>query len=141
MLSSRRTIHTEWGDCDPAGIVFYPRYFEYFNACTHVLLERAGWRRLDMQREHQISGFPLVDVRARVIVPLRYDEDVVVESRVTAIGRSSFRIQHGLYRGDVLAVEASETRVCVNRSAEKPGEMKARPIPPELTKKLAEPES
>ena len=141
MLASRRTVRIEWGDCDPTGIVFYPRYFDYFNACTGTLLTRAGWRRQDMQREHQILGFPLVDLRARVVVPSRYGEDVVVESRVTTIGRSSFRIQHKLYKGDVLAVEASDTRVCVNRSAEKPGEMKATPIPPELAKKLAEPES
>ena len=29
MLINRRTIRIEWGDCDPAGIVFYPRYFEW----------------------------------------------------------------------------------------------------------------
>lgn len=32
MLINRRTIRIEWGDCDPAGIVFYPRYFEWFDA-------------------------------------------------------------------------------------------------------------
>lgn len=29
VLINRRTIRIEWGDCDPAGIVFYPRYFEW----------------------------------------------------------------------------------------------------------------
>ena len=27
--------------CDPAGIVFYPRYFAMFDASTALLLERA----------------------------------------------------------------------------------------------------
>ena len=29
MLTNIRTVRIEWGDCDPAGIIFYPRYFEF----------------------------------------------------------------------------------------------------------------
>ncbi len=43
MLVNRRTIRIEWGDCDPAGIVFYPRYFEWFDACSTGLFEAAGF--------------------------------------------------------------------------------------------------
>jgi 4-hydroxybenzoyl-CoA thioesterase len=141
MLTNRKTIRIEWGDCDPAGIIFFPRYFANFDACTHALLERAGCRQQDMQRKYQILGFPLVDVRARFIVPTRYDEDVIVESGVTEFGRTSFQVQHRLYKGDVLAVEAFETRVCVALPEEEPGKIGARPIPPELVRKLSEPES
>jgi 4-hydroxybenzoyl-CoA thioesterase len=138
MLKNRKNIRIEWGDCDPAGIIFFPRYFAYFDACTHALLERAGFRQRDMQSEYGILGFPLVDVRARFIVPTRYDDDVVVESGVAEFGRTSFQIQHRLYRDDVLAVEAFETRVCVALAGEKPGKMEARPIPSEFVKKLSE---
>ena len=41
MLTNTRTIRVQWGDCDPAGIVFYPRYFEWFDACTILLFEKA----------------------------------------------------------------------------------------------------
>ena len=34
LLTNRRTIRVQWGDCDPAGIVFYPRYFELLNAAA-----------------------------------------------------------------------------------------------------------
>ena len=44
MFSNRRKVHIEWGDCDAAGIVFYPRYFAMFDASTHHLFEAAGWR-------------------------------------------------------------------------------------------------
>jgi 4-hydroxybenzoyl-CoA thioesterase len=90
-----------------------------------------------MQSDYGILGFPLVDVRARFIIPTRYDEDVVVESGVTEFGRTSFQIQHLLYKDDVLAVEAFETRVCVALTGEKPGKMEARPIPPEVVKQLS----
>ena len=48
MLINRRTIRIEWGDCDPAGIVFYPRYFEWFDACAAALFEDAGFLRGDL---------------------------------------------------------------------------------------------
>ena len=34
MASNARTVRIEWGDCDPAGIVFYPRYFAMFDHST-----------------------------------------------------------------------------------------------------------
>jgi 4-hydroxybenzoyl-CoA thioesterase len=137
MLTNRKNIRIEWGDCDPAGIIFFPRYFAYFDACTHALLERAGCRQQDMQEKYQILGFPLADVRARFLVPTRFDEDVVVESCVAEFGRTSFQVQHRLYKGDVLAVEAFETRVCVVLSGEEPGKLQATPVPPEVVKKLS----
>ena len=37
-----------WGDCDPAGIVFYPRYFAMFDHSTVLLIEAAlGIRKLE----------------------------------------------------------------------------------------------
>ena len=41
MLTNTRAVRIVWGDCDPAGIVFYPRYFEMFDASTTALFERA----------------------------------------------------------------------------------------------------
>jgi len=41
MLTVRRTVCIAWGDCDPAGIVFYPRYFDLFDACTTDLFSQA----------------------------------------------------------------------------------------------------
>ena len=38
MFTSTRTTRVEWGDCDPAGIIFYVRYFEFFDVSTAVLL-------------------------------------------------------------------------------------------------------
>ena len=41
MLVYTRTTRIEWGDCDPAGIVFYPRYFAMFDSCTTALFSQA----------------------------------------------------------------------------------------------------
>ncbi len=39
MFTNRRTVRIEWGDCDPAGIVFYPRYIAMFDHSTVLLIE------------------------------------------------------------------------------------------------------
>ena len=41
MPSNTRTVRIEWGHCDPAGIVFYPRYMEMFDHSTTLLIEQA----------------------------------------------------------------------------------------------------
>jgi 4-hydroxybenzoyl-CoA thioesterase len=138
MLKNRKTIVIAWGDCDPAGVVYYPRYFVYFNVCMEALFERAGLPRKMRESQYQILGTPLVDARARFVAPLRYGETAVIESCVTELHKSSFQIRHKLYKGKKLAVEAFETRVWVVRSSADPKKMKPIPIPPEVVKKLSE---
>ena len=40
-FTNTRKVRIEWGDCDPAGIIFYPRYFDIFDASTALIFERA----------------------------------------------------------------------------------------------------
>jgi 4-hydroxybenzoyl-CoA thioesterase len=131
MLTNRRPIRIEWGDCDPAGIVFYPRYFMMFDACTAHLLERGtGLNKLKLLQAYKFTGFPMVDTRARFVVPLRFGDDVTIESSITKVGTSSFEVRHAVLKGDVLAVEAEEVRVWVGSDLSDPMKMKAQPIPP-----------
>ena len=54
-------MRIEWGDCDPAGIIFYPRYFEVFDASTALIFEKAlGMTKFQMFKNLEFSGFPLV---------------------------------------------------------------------------------
>ena len=44
-----RSIRIEWGQCDPAGIVYAPRYLDMFGETTVLLFEAAGLpRKRDM---------------------------------------------------------------------------------------------
>jgi 4-hydroxybenzoyl-CoA thioesterase len=137
MLTNRRSIRIAWGECDPAGIVYFPRYFEYFDACTVALFERAGFQKKQMLNTYKIVGIPVVDLKTRFMAPSRFGDEVVVESSVTKWGNSSFVVQHRLMKGDVLAVECFETRVWVAR---KPGDAEkfgAVPLPQEVKNKFA----
>jgi 4-hydroxybenzoyl-CoA thioesterase len=138
MLSTHRTVRIEWGDCDPAGIVFYPRYFAMFDHSTVLLIERAlGMNKHQLYATYEFDGYPVVDNRARFLIPTRYCDDVVIETAFAEVGRASFRMQHRLLKDGVLAVEASETRVWVVRDAARPGRLKAQPLPADVAARFS----
>ena len=134
MLTNRETIRIEWGDCDPAGIVYFPRYLEYFDRCTRALFERAGFFKRDMLKKYSIAGIPVVDIQAQFMIPSRYGDDVVVESSVSKWGDSSFVVRHRLMRGGALAIECFETRVWVAQVSEDPLKFAGRSIPQKVKK-------
>jgi 4-hydroxybenzoyl-CoA thioesterase len=133
-LVNSRPVTIEWGDCDPAGIVFYPRYFAMFDASTAALFDAAlGMPKIRWTKHFGIAGIPMVDTRGKFSVPSAYGDQVVIESRVTAFRRSSFDVEHRLLKaGGVLGVEGFETRVWVGRDPGDPSRIKAVPIPAEV---------
>jgi 4-hydroxybenzoyl-CoA thioesterase len=111
MLTVRRKIHIEFGDCDPNGIVFNPRYFAWFDAQMHALLRQGGFTIGQFIAEFGIDGLPLVENRAKFLAPSRYDEEIEIETRVAKLHRAAFDLEHKLFNKGTLAVEAYETRV------------------------------
>ncbi len=137
MLTNTRNVRIVWGDCDPAGIVYYPRYFDMFDTSTTALFERAlGMTKFQFVKAYDLLGYPMVDTRARFLVPTRYGDDVVIETVITEIRRSSFDVRHRLTKEGTLAVEGFETRVWVVRDPADPDKIKAKPLPPEMVAKL-----
>jgi 4-hydroxybenzoyl-CoA thioesterase len=133
-LSNTRTVRIEWGDCDPAGIIFYPRYFEIFDASTAALFERAlGITKFEMFKTLEFAGWPLARTQARFLKPTRFGDDVTVETSVV-FGRSSFEIVHRLSLKGELCAECSEKRVWVVRDAQ--GRLKSHPVPDEVRAKF-----
>ena len=138
MFVNRRVIRIEWGDCDPAGIVYFPRYVEYFDICTARLFEAAlGMNKHQMLEALDMAGFPMVDLSVRFMIPSAFGDDVTVESAVAEFGRSSFKVRHRLLRGEDLAVEAQETRVWTVYDKTKPGKLKSVSVPDEVRAKLS----
>lgn len=126
-LSNTRTVRIEWGDCDPAGIIFYPRYFEIFDASTTALFERAlHITKIQMFQSFEFAGFPLVRTHAHFFKSTRYGDDVTVESKIS-FGRSSFTVEHRLSLNGETCVECSEKRVWVVRDAD--GRLKSHLLP------------
>jgi 4-hydroxybenzoyl-CoA thioesterase len=137
-LINSRTHRIEWRDCDPAGIVFYPRYFEIFDTSTTRLFERAlGMSAAEIFKHYDVIGYPLVDARARFLLPLAFSDDVTIETQVVEFRRSSFEMRHQILKDGNLAVEGFETRVWVGRHPDDPARMKSQPIPQEIIAKFS----
>jgi 4-hydroxybenzoyl-CoA thioesterase len=136
-IVNRKAIRIEWGDCDPAGIVYYPRYCAYFDNCTTALFAHAGIPKHEMLKTYQIVGIPMVHLELNFVAPSRFGDEVVVESCVSEWKRSSFFVHHKLLRGDELAVECFETRVWAVRSAKNPEEIKAQPVPRDVIERFS----
>jgi len=130
MLVNRRDIEIEWGDCDAAGIVFYPRYFAMFDASTAYLLEKAtGMKKIAWTKAFGVIGTPMVDTSARFIMPSRYGDVITIETTAGETRRSSFDIDHRVFKGDARAIVARETRVWAGKDPDNPDRIKGFAIP------------
>ena len=98
MLVNQKRLLVEWGDCDPAGIVFYPRYIAWFDDCTTALFLAAGMPIQQLFKSHGVLGVPLVDVKARFIVPSSFGDELLAKSSVTEFRRSSFTLLHQYFK-------------------------------------------
>ena len=135
---SERTI--EWGQCDPAGIVFHPRYFEMFDACAADIFALAsGMAKGEMLRHYGAAGIPVVDTGAKFTLPCHYGDLVRIETHVAAFRRSSFDVRHSLFNGGQLAAEGWSTRVWTARDPQDPERLRSAPIPAELLAQFGPP--
>ena len=132
MKKNRKEIQVEWGDCDPAGIVYYPRFFEMFDSCTNALFESVGFKKQEVLKTYGLAGIPMVETSARFFVPSSFGDKVMVESEIVEWGNSSFRVEHKLFRGDVLAAEGFEKRVWTARAMDGSNKLQSKKIPQEV---------
>jgi 4-hydroxybenzoyl-CoA thioesterase len=136
-FSNTRIVRIEWGDCDAAGIIFYPRYFGIFDTSTTHLFEAAlGMTKIKFLKAYDFIGYPLVDTRAQFHRPTRFGDDVEVTSTVE-FGTSSFTVQHRLTLDGALCAECTEKRVWAAKDPDRPGRIKSRAIPPEVLAKFS----
>ncbi|WES63412.1 acyl-CoA thioesterase [Microbacter sp. GSS18] len=130
MLTNTLTRRVEWGDCDPAGIVFNPQFFRWFDHGTTMLYEAAGWPKPEMLAHFDAAGCPLVQTQAEFRAPCRYGDDVEITTEIVRVGAKSFEIRHTLTHDGVVCVEGTETRVWTVKDPERG--IKSAPIPEEL---------
>jgi YbgC/YbaW family acyl-CoA thioester hydrolase len=109
----RTEVH--WGDCDPAGIIFYPTYFRWFDAATWNFFSQVGYTVKRMRAEH--LAMPLVTAQCDFKASPVHGDQCEVLSRVVRFGGKSFVLAHRVLREDgTLLAEGSETRVWARRA-------------------------
>jgi 4-hydroxybenzoyl-CoA thioesterase len=139
-LINQRQFSLEWGHCDPAGIAFNGRFFEFFDWGTWALFEAAlGVKPAEMASVYGLPSspiFPLVGVNAQFLSAVRFGDVMEMTSQVREFRRSSFEVEHRISARGELVVTGLEKRVWATRDQADPSIIKALPIPAEIMKRF-----
>jgi 4-hydroxybenzoyl-CoA thioesterase len=127
------SIPVRFGDCDPAGIVFYPRYFEMFNSIVEDWCDQGlGMSFREMHLKHGI-GVPTVHIETDFVAPSELGDLLQAQLTVEKIGGASMRVAIRLFGPDgVIRVRATVVLVTMNLR-----ERQAIPLPDEMRKRAA----
>ena len=121
MIQHTLTIRVRYPEVDAMGYLHHSRFFQYFEMGRVELLRSLGHNYADLER--QGTFFAVIKAQCRFKSPARYDEELLLNTRVTR--QTHVRIDHAyeLWRGETLLAEGSTTIACVDRE----GQLK--PIP------------
>jgi 4-hydroxybenzoyl-CoA thioesterase len=82
------TVPIRFSHCDPAGIVYFPHYFDMFNDLLEDWYERLGVDYSELILGSR-QGFPFVHIECDFKVPSRMGERLNLTLLVQRVGRSS----------------------------------------------------
>ena len=127
------SVDVHFGDCDPAGIVFFPNFSRWMDAASLKFFMDCGlppWRELVKTRG--IVGTPLLEIHTKFFRPATYGDQIEVHTSIEEWAAKTFRQRHVIKRGDTVLNEGIEVRAFVTRDAADPSRIKAIPIPEDL---------
>lgn len=118
-MATKHTLdhRVSFGDCDPAGIAFYPNMFAWFDRTFHDWLRPHGGQAELCGRLGSI-GFGLMEAGARFSSPLRQDDLLTLTLAVEDWGRKTLRLHYEGRVGDRLALSGHEVRGLFQRGAD-----------------------
>ena len=122
-------IKIMFSDCDPAQIVFYPKYFQWFDIATQRMFNELGMEWSKFWPDHGIAGLPLVDASATFKGPARMDDEIEIESWAEEWKGKIFVVRHDVIKDGQIIVEGKEVRACVVKDPDNPKGIRAEPMP------------
>ena len=131
MSSSKTVIHTvhvEFGDCDPAGIVWFPNFFRWIDAASRHFFVACGvphWT--ETAKTLGVIGTPLVNTQTRFVASASYGDTLDIATRVSEWRTKSFVQAYTVTRGDTLILECEEVRIFGGKRED--GSLCALPVP------------
>jgi 4-hydroxybenzoyl-CoA thioesterase len=132
-------VVVHWGLCDPAGIVYFPRFFELFHQAMETWFSEALGLAYDELILVRKIGFPSVHAEADFRRPTRFGETIAVELRVRDMGRTSVAFDYVIRARDPAAeTRATGHTICVvmDLDPDRPTFRRALPIPEDLRARI-----
>jgi YbgC/YbaW family acyl-CoA thioester hydrolase len=115
MIVNRIEKKISWGDLDSLCIVFYPKYYEWMDGCTHLYFEKIGLDLVRLWHERKLI-FSLVSTSCDYFRPGRYHQEIVVETVMEKLEKKTVTMGHTImdkHSGKIM-VKGLEKRICMN---------------------------
>lgn len=109
-----RGIRVEFNHCDPAGIMFYPRYFEMTNSVAENFFREVVLFPYEAMMA-QGQGVPTAALAATYHAPTRLGEVLDWRLEITRLGRSSVSLNLQGWCGGAARLTVDLTLVFVGR--------------------------
>ena len=126
-------VQVTFGDCDPAGIVFFPNFSKWMDASSLNFFMKCGvppWREL--VKTAGIIGTPLLEINTKFMQPATYGETLQIHTSIVEWRDKVVLQKHVVMRGDVVLCEGIETRAFCIKHPDDPDRMKAIPVPADI---------
>ena len=129
MAQFQRDLTIEWGDCDEAGIVFYPNFFYWFDSTYHGMMRDKGLSQREIRARYG-AVTPLVDVGSTFRSPVSYDDVITIEADFQEWADRRMRIAYTVKCGERLVATGFEQRAWA--IVDDQGKLKGASIPAEF---------
>ena len=122
-----------FGDCDPAGIVFYPNFSRWMDASSENFFRTCGlppWR--EMAKTRGLVGTPLLEIHTKFHQSATYGQTLQIHTHVQEWRRRVFIQNHRVMRGEDLLCEGTETRIFCIKDPQNPDRIKSIEVPEDI---------
>jgi len=131
-MIGREEIRVRYIEIDQMGVVNNVNYFKWLEEGRVELLRDLGIPVIEIERDG--TFLMMVETQCNYLAPARYDELLIMETRVSHVGTKSMRFDYQVLRRDRSQViaRAYSVHVCTDRAG------RSKPVPPELRTILEE---
>lgn len=119
-------LTVRFGDCDPAGIAYFPRIYDWFHQTMETWFPAHLGRRYNTFIHDDKLGLPAVKSEATFLSPCVLGDSLTVELTVPRLGGRSMDLAYRIHGDDgVLRVTGQTTVVFVNLDPGSPNHMQS----------------
>ena len=125
------TVRVEFGDCDPARIVWFPNFFRWIDAASRHFFIECGvppWH--ETEKRIGLIGTPLVDTQASFVRTASYGDVLQIHVSVSEWRNKSFVQSYRVMRGEEEIMRCNEVRIFA--ATKEGGGIRALPIPEDI---------
>jgi acyl-CoA thioester hydrolase len=114
-LTSEAQVRVRYAETDQMGVTYYANYFVWFEVGRNQHCIECGFSYRDMEKE---TGLFLIvaDARCRYQTPARYEDELIIKTRINELTRRTVRFNYEIVRADGEKVATGETlHVLINQ--------------------------